>query len=153
MKKIVPVSIALFIRNVSETGFELWMQKRIDSDSLLHGKFEFPGGKIELQESSLEAMKREIFEEVDYQFKKNKIKALRIYPYDYGEKVICLYPFLIFEEQPSEEKGAWFKLSYLEKSKPLQNMIPQANIPLIDDVCRYINELNQFQVLDYLWKS
>lgn len=152
MKKQVPVSIALFIRNVTEAGFDLWMQKRVDPGSILDGKFEFPGGKIELHETPLQAMKREVLEEVGYKIQHQHLKEFRIYPYEYGEKIVCLFPFIILNEDLPLEKGEWFHVSYKEKSKSLIHLIPQANIPLIDDVCSYINELNHFKVLSFLWK-
>ncbi|MFZ4713994.1 MAG: NUDIX domain-containing protein [Bacteriovoracaceae bacterium] len=151
MTKMVPVSIALFLKDVESTGFNIWMQVR-NEEGALKGKWEFPGGKIEAGELPIDAVKREVLEEVECSIDHlTRIKLFRLYPYQYGEKTICLFPFLVEEANPSLEKGQWFFVSYTEKAVPFSNKIPAANIPLINDLCDYLKTLSESGTYQYLW--
>lgn len=152
MKKLVSVSIALFIRDVSELGFQAWMQVRNEPGPIF-GKWEFPGGKIEAGEEAVAAVKREVQEEVDFSIEDLKhIKLFRLYPYFNGEKTICLFPFLIEGAVPPQGKGEWFTIHFETKSQPLAEKIPPANIPLINDLCDYLKALTTTGTYDLLWK-
>lgn len=65
------------------------------SESMAHPlKWEFPGGKIQKDESEVNAIKREIEEEL-----KLKIRtkfALDPVPHDYGNKQVVLVPYVCF---------------------------------------------------------
>ena len=61
--KFVPVSIVLIVTSIREDRFSLWMQKREEKGSL-NNFWEFPGGKIEPNESPEDAARREFKEEV-----------------------------------------------------------------------------------------
>ena len=65
MKKELLVSIGIFYRLKSDDSFQpdVWMQRRTDTGAL-HGKWEFPGGKVEPGESERDALQREIHEEL-----------------------------------------------------------------------------------------
>ena len=54
VKKFVPVSIVLVVTDVSKDGFSLWMQKRKE-EGILNDFWEFPGGKIESDETPKDA--------------------------------------------------------------------------------------------------
>ncbi len=152
MKKLVSVSIAIFIRDVNESGFQAWMQVRTEAGPIF-GKWEFPGGKIEAGEEAIAAMKREVHEEVDFLIDHLKhIKLFRLYPYFNGEKTICLFPFLVEGAVPPPGKGEWFTINYETKSQPLADKIPSANIPLINDLCDYLKSLTGTGTYDLLWK-
>lgn len=148
--KLVTVSIALFIKDVTEQGFSAWMQVREDTGAL-NGKWEFPGGKIESDESSEMAMRREVLEEVGIDISDKKAKLFKLYPYQYSNKTICLFPFLVEAPEIAKEKGDWFSINYQAKSKPLENKIPDANIPLINDVCDYLQSLAKAKAEHLLW--
>ena len=55
-------------------------------------KWEFPGGKIENNESEVECIKREIKEEIDIEI--DVLKRMSNSTYDYGEFKINLIPFV-----------------------------------------------------------
>ena len=56
-------------------------------------KWEFPGGKIEENESEIDCIKREIKEELNIEI--NVIKKLSCSIYDYGTFKINLIPFIV----------------------------------------------------------
>jgi len=145
MKSITPVSIAIFIRNIGPSGFELWMQKR-ECEGSLNGLWEFPGGKVHSVETQEEAARREVLEEVGIHFT-GKLLKFKDYPYSYEEKNIILFPF-IGKLESLEEKGKWFKVGPL-KSAPLEGTIPPVNHFIIDDLWGYLE--SQSQYLDKLW--
>jgi 8-oxo-dGTP diphosphatase len=151
MKKIVPVSIALFLKDVDSSGFFVWMQVRYEEGEL-NGKWEFPGGKIEAMETPIQAVVREVKEEVDCDIENLKAKLFRLYPYQYGEKTICLFPFIIEGALPANNKGEWFRINYLEKSSLLKEKIPAANIPLINDLCDYLKVLVESESYNLIWR-
>jgi 8-oxo-dGTP diphosphatase len=151
MKKLVAVSIALFLKDVDQSGFSVWMQVRQDHGEL-NGKWEFPGGKIESLETPVQAVVREVKEEVDCDIESLKTKLFRLYPYQYGEKTICLFPFLIEGAMPEKNKGEWFHINFEDKSFPLKEKIPAANIPLINDLCDYLKTLVESESYSLLWR-
>ena len=55
-------------------------------------KWEFPGGKIQLNETATECIAREIEEELTVRIK--DVKQLLPIDFDYGTKQICLIPFV-----------------------------------------------------------
>lgn len=148
--KLVTVSIALFIKDINAEGFCAWMQVREDTGAL-NGKWEFPGGKIESGETSEIAMRREVLEEVGIDITDKKAKLFKLYPYQYANKTICLFPFLVEAPEIEKAKGEWFSIDYKSKSKPLENKIPEANIPLINEVCDYLQSLVRAKAEHLLW--
>lgn len=63
-------------------GDKVFIARRKSGDAYSFGKWEFPGGKIEVGETEEHAIEREIFEEFDV-----KVKALKYLGND-----ICEYP-------------------------------------------------------------
>ncbi len=65
-----------------ENNGKYLIAKRLGSDESLVGKWEFPGGKVEKNESEKEAIEREIFEEFELKVKCN----------DFICNNVCEYP-------------------------------------------------------------
>lgn len=57
------------------------------------GLWEFPGGKIELNESHEKALQRELFEEIGIDVKKSE--SLIILEYEYSDKLVCLHVYRV----------------------------------------------------------
>ncbi len=75
-------------------------------------KWEFPGGKIEANESKVEALKREIKEELDASIK--IIKPLKSIEYDYPNFHLIMDVFLCYLNNPhlelkEAENAKWIK--------------------------------------------
>lgn len=80
-----------------EKDNKVLIAKRSTGDSNVFGKWEFPGGKVELNEDEFQAIEREIYEEFELKIKAkeflvnnvyeypNKIVDLRLYSCDYQD--------------------------------------------------------------------
>lgn len=94
-------------------------------------KWEFPGGKLEKNESEIECIKREIKEEINIDIE--VIKKLSPTIYDYGTFKINLIPFIVKytfgEIKLTEHKD--YKL--LDKTE-LQNLDwAEADLPIVEE--------------------
>ncbi|MCJ8311792.1 MAG: 8-oxo-dGTP diphosphatase MutT [Saccharospirillaceae bacterium] len=93
-------------------------------------KWEFPGGKVEKDESAVDALKRELFEEVGI----NVINQseLTTIDFDYGDKQVKLEVYIVDqfqnEPQPKESQiGKWLNIKDLDPA-----LFPKANIKIIE---------------------
>jgi len=59
------------------------------------GKWEFPGGKIETDETHLQALARELEEEVDLQIDQRFCELFKAVHHDYADKNVSLYFYLV----------------------------------------------------------
>ncbi len=94
------------------------------------GKWEFPGGKVEADETVAQALHRELKEEV-------AIDVLSCMPlieiaHDYGDKQVLLDVYLVdnFQGEPSAQEGqqqGWFALEQLTEID-----FPQANKAIVE---------------------
>ncbi len=151
MKKNLTVAIAIFIKDVTDVGFHVWTQVRMEHGALC-GLKEFPGGKIESGESPEEACRREVLEEVGIVIPlDSKVVLFKYQDYSFEHKNFCLYNFLSnFTELP-EGKGEWLEIKFSEKSHHLKGIIPPINHVILDDLAVYIQSQHQDRVLDNLW--
>ncbi len=124
MKKEVHVAVGVIVR-----GQQFFMTKRL---AHVHqgGKWEFPGGKVEKDETVAVALHRELKEEV-------AIDVLACLPlieisHDYGDKKVLLEVFLVdnFDGEPTAQEGqkeGWFSLIQL-----YQLDLPAANQAILE---------------------
>ncbi len=143
VSKILPVSIIIFLKQRSASSVQLWCQKR-ETKGSLHGLWEFPGGKIETNESALKAALRELGEEVDPSLESlETLEHYKIHPYTYEGKNIVLYIYTCLVREPIkvlEEKGKWFTFDLDKTSDHLKNEIPPANHQIIDEFLAFLKE-------------
>lgn len=133
--RLIPVSLALFYRQLPGEVLEVWTQVRED-DGIYHGKLEFPGGGIEAGEDPLTAAVREVEEEVGIIIKASDAKFMGIYPNILESKTILLNVFL-FPDQPGlATKGQWLRITRDQMSEPYKGQIPGPNHQMIDDLFR-----------------
>lgn len=131
--KLLPVALALFYRQKPNQVLEVWTQVRED-DGPYHGLLEFPGGKIEENETPVEGAVREVQEEVGITINPQDGVPMGIYTNPLSGKVILLN-VILFPDQPSlVGKGKWLVINQTELSKPYHGKIPGPNHQIIDDL-------------------
>ena len=124
MQKVVHVAVGVIVRDK-----QYFLTKRLDS---VHqgGKWEFPGGKVEKDETVSQALHRELQEEI-------AIDILSCYPlieinHDYGDKKVLLDVYVVdnFQQEPIAQEGqesGWFSLDELVNLD-----FPKANAVIIE---------------------
>lgn len=133
--KLLPVSLALFYRQLPENILEVWTQVRED-DGPYQGLLEFPGGKIEPGEEPIMAAVREVAEEVGIQVRADEGKFMGTYTNHLPGRVILLNVFLFPDQSSLTGKGQWLKINFATLSAPLAGQIPGPNHQIIDDLYR-----------------
>jgi len=95
------------------------------------GKWEFPGGKVERDESPLEALRRELSEEVglDGPYDTRELVTVR---HHYGDKQVILHVFIVenFSSEPfgvEQQETAWVSVEGLDDVD-----LPAANVEIVN---------------------
>lgn len=114
---------------VLNTKNEVLISKRA-SDVHQANRWEFPGGKIELNEKPDIALYRELKEELGIDA--NESEFLNSINYDYGDKIVCLHTYIVnhFSGAPKGVEGQpvqWVKIDDLQNYH-----FPDANIAIIN---------------------
>ena len=132
--QLVPVAVAIFLKSKSDGTHDTWVQQRTYGS--LQGQWEFPGGKIETNESPWQALVREIKEETNVDVT-GVGKALGIYPHDYGDKRVLLHVFCVpWEEALLQAEGRVVPLSPGVSGKEWNIPLLPANFTLVEHLCR-----------------
>lgn len=132
------ISLGIFFKSTQK---QIWLQKRKTKD-FLKDCWEFPGGKIEENESPHECIIRELAEEVGIKSCLSPALAgslYKIYHYNYPQINLVFYNFLFqdFSEEVLNtlgQKGKWFTLSALLNN---EIKLPAANIEMVRDIQRF----------------
>lgn len=132
--KYIDVVAAVFVE-----GSEVYCFKRGNSKfEYLSNKFEFPGGKIERNEEKIDALKREIFEELNVEIK--VLEELSEDEYQYPDFTVRISSFICQSLSPT------FTLKeHVELIKvPIKNMhnlewLP-ADIPSVNALKKWNND-------------
>ena len=132
--KIVEVAVG-----VIKQGNKIYISKRADD---LHqgGKWEFPGGKVEVGETAESALARELFEEIGISI--NACEPFMQIEHDYPDKQVFLDIWQVnsFAGTAHGKEGqdcCWVSLETLvtEKSERLFDF-PAANQPVLDRLAK-----------------
>lgn len=108
---------------------KLLISRRHKGD-ILAGKWEFPGGKVELGETSEDCLIREMKEEFNIQISVNKFFTSSTYKYTHGEFELLAYfvTWVAGELSPTvHDKIAWVDIQDLDK----YDFLP-ADIPIVE---------------------
>lgn len=98
-----------------------FLQRRAGSNPVIPGLWEFPGGKVEPPETPLEALRRELLEEVGMEL------GLAI-PLPALEGPVRLHPFLVEAPGQPHTDLAW---GWFTREEMVRLSIPPANAELI----------------------
>lgn len=114
--------------------WQAWVQLRRE-DGPLDGFLEFPGGKIEANESALEAAVRELAEEVHLTISENDLKLFQIINHAYSDRHVCLNFHLlnVTSENDAWSIGEWFDLEAL-----LQQKLLEANVLVLKNLINFV---------------
>ena len=102
-------------------------------DSHQGGLWEFPGGKVEAQESVGDALKRELEEELGIQVEASE--PLMAIEHDYGDRQVRLdvYRVLHWQGEPRGLEGQPLTWQFPADLKEWR--FPDANTPILDRLC------------------
>jgi len=131
MNKIIHVAVGVIISSNEQYQTQYFLTKRL-KHTHQGGKWEFPGGKVEKDETVFQALARELKEEVAIEVL--SCIPLTIIDYDYGDKQVCLEVFIVdnYTAEPNAQEGqeqGWF---LLEDFKSLD--FPKANQAIIAEL-------------------
>lgn len=122
--KLVHVAVGVVRR-----GTQVFISLRADN-AHQGGKWEFPGGKVEANETVLDALRRELQEEIGILVQSSE--PLLVIEHDYGDKLVKLdvHSVSAFNGEPEgkeNQQTRWVEVSALEASE-----FPAANVAIID---------------------
>lgn len=122
--KVVHVAVGVITR-----GTDIFITLRPDN---VHqgGKWEFPGGKVEEGETLVDALTRELAEEVGIDV--ISTQPITIITHDYGDKIVKLDVHRVsgFTGEPHGKEGQSFKWVNIHELDPSD--FPEANVPIIN---------------------
>ena len=125
-KPPVPVVCAIIVR-----GERIMLAQR-PPDKKLGGLWEFPGGKVEVGESSEDALHRELQEELGCSVRIMQTLAPFVHEYDWGR--IELIPFVceIAEGSPEPHAHEHTALVWVERGELGEYEFAPADVPLVE---------------------
>ena len=101
-------------------------------DSHQGGLWEFPGGKVEADESVERAIARELNEELGITV--SELRPLMVINHDYPDKSVCLDVWWVecFSGEPEGREGQLIR--WVEAADLTNYIFPQANLPILEAI-------------------
>jgi 8-oxo-dGTP diphosphatase len=93
-------------------------------------KWEFPGGKVETDETPAQALGRELKEEIDIQLT-NPQPLIEI-PFEYPDKRVCLHVFLVGEFSGNALGAEGQQCLWVNANDLHKYTFPEANVAILD---------------------
>lgn len=126
-RKLIHVAAAVIQNSVGD----ILIAKR-STDKHQGGLWEFPGGKVEEGESALEALSRELYEELGIEIDRDKTRPLIKIPHHYADKSVLLDVFQV----NAFSGNAWGKegqpVKWVSRSQLDAYEFPAANKPILN---------------------
>jgi len=119
-----------------DSSLHFWLQPRCENGPL-DGLWEFPGGKIEEGEEPKVALVREIFEECQVDISNQRIHQFGIYPFDYTDRKVVLFSYLIDGNSLDPVGGEWVEVNMVEGKLKDGRGTLEANDQILGDFCQY----------------
>ncbi len=132
MKKFLLVSLGIFYKYVNGVP-HVFLQKR-EAEGTLKGKLEFPGGKIKLGESPVDAVIRELKEEVNIDVDAKDVALFKMAQHEYPETNVILYSYVI---KKSVDLKDWYPV---DLNADYLNNIPEANHEIFKDLEKFFGK-------------
>ena len=129
--KVIHVAVGVILRQQ-----QILLALR-DSKQHQGGKWEFPGGKVETGETVLQALRRELDEEVAIQL--TEASAFMQLQYAYPEKTVLLDIYLVtaFSGEPHGREGQ--PLRWVDMAELSDIDFPDANQPIVERLQQYFS--------------
>jgi 8-oxo-dGTP diphosphatase len=110
---------------------------RRHDDAHQGGLWEFPGGKVESDETVCDALARELHEELGINIQTSSCKPLIEIRHDYSDKVVLLDVWTVskFDGEASGKEGQ--PLRWVDRSQLSGYDFPAANIAIIDAILNF----------------
>ncbi|MCB0355856.1 MAG: NUDIX domain-containing protein [Bdellovibrionales bacterium] len=105
-------------------------------DKNLSGKWEFPGGKIELEEAPEEALKRELQEELGIEAQIGPLKFVGSHTYGETGILILFYEIKFWKGDPRPHYHT--ELKWVEIDELASHSLPEANEKLLPQIIKAI---------------
>ena len=106
--------------------------KRSTGDPNVLGKWEFPGGKVELNEDEIHAIEREILEEFELEIKAKKFIVNNVC--EYPTKIVDLRLYSCDYVSGEFKLHDHSEIAWVDKNELLNYELAQADIPLAEYV-------------------
>lgn len=128
--KTIDVGLGIVVRN----GLVLICQRR--SDGVWGDYWEFPGGKVEPDESPIQCARRELAEEVAVTV--GEVIALPAFEYTYGQTTVRLHPFICTWQSGEPQPLASQRLAWVSPQELGAYRFPPANDVLIPQIIEWM---------------
>lgn len=122
--KVVDVALAVIWR-----GGRLFLQRRDPAGTMLPGRWELPGGKVEAAETPETALRRELQEEVALAI--GGLRGLPVQEHIYPDLKVRLHPFQVQAEGEPRTSLAW---GWFTPEEAIRLPLPEANLRLFKDL-------------------
>lgn len=133
---LIPVSIVVPLKFKDNKVF-VWGQVRHSQDSL-NGLVEFPGGKIETDETPEICAHRETQEETGVVLDSNQIKEFKVYETDVDHKRVQIFVFIYNDLEQCFDQSGWHPIDLLAEES---EKIPPINLTILREISMYFQDV------------